>query len=657
MADIVKQILAKPIQLADQVTKVADEANSFKQDCADIKSKTEKLAALLRQAARASNDLYQRPTKRIIEDTEQVLEKALSIVSKCRANGLVKRVFTIIPAAAFRKMTSLLENSIGDVSWLLRVSASANERGDEYLGLPPIAANEPILCLIWEQIAILYTGSSDERSDAAASLVSLAQDNDRYGKLIIEEGGVGPLLKLLKEGKLEGQENAAKAIGLLGRDPESVEHMVHAGVCSVFAKILKEGLMKVQSVVAWAVAELVSHYPKCQDLFQQHNIVRLLVSHLAFETVQEHIKYAIVSKATSIHAVVLASNNNSNVNKANEDDGKIRVPHPLGNNKSNQMHDVITTTMSMKGLTKTPQENLVNGVNRTLNQLSKINGNSNVMKQNHVNHLHQNTVCSTGASNKGRENEDPATKAYMKAMAARALWKLAKGNSSICRSITESRALLCFAVLLDKGTDDVKYNSSMSIMEITAVAEQDADLRRSAFKPNTTACKAVVDQLLRIIEKGDSDLLIPCINAIGNLARTFRATETRIISPLVKLLDEREPLISKEAALALTKFACSDNYLHKDHSKAIINAGGTKHLIQLVYFGEQKVQSPALLLLCYIALHVPDSEALAQAEVLTVLEWASKHAYLSQHEKVERLLQEANSRLELYQSRGSRGFH
>ncbi|KAK4733340.1 hypothetical protein R3W88_007601 [Solanum pinnatisectum] len=662
MADIVKQILAKPIQLADQVTKVADEANSFKQDCADIKSKTEKLTALLRQAARASNDLYQRPTKRIIEDTEQVLEKALSIVSKCRANGLVKRVFTIIPAAAFRKMTSLLENSIGDVSWLLRVSASANERGDEYLGLPPIAANEPILCLIWEQIAILYTGSLDERSDAAASLVSLAQDNDRYGKLIIEEGGVGPLLKLLKEGKLEGQGNAAKAIGLLGRDPESVEHMVHAGVCSVFAKILKEGPMKVQSVVAWAVAELVSHYPKCQDLFQQHNIVRLLVSHLAFETVQEHIKYAIVSKATSIHAVVLASNNNSNVNKANEDDGKIHVPHPLGNNKSNKMHNVITTTMSMKGLTNTPQENLVNGVNQTLNQLSKINGNSNVMKQNHVNHLqhqhqHQNSVCSTGASNKGRENEDPATKAYMKAMAARALWKLAKGNSSICRSITESRALLCFAVLLDKGTDDVKYNSSMSIMEITAVAEQDADLRRSAFKPNTTACKAVVDQLLRIIEKGDSDLLIPCINAIGNLARTFRATETRIISPLVKLLDEREPLISKEAALALTKFACSDNYLHKDHSKAIINAGGTKHLIQLVYFGEQKVQSPALLLLCYIALHVPDSEALAQAEVLTVLEWASKHAYLSQHEKVERLLQEANSRLELYQSRGSRGFH
>nr|GLL19157.1 uncharacterized protein LOC109167727 [Ipomoea trifida]GMC57421.1 putative armadillo-type fold protein [Ipomoea batatas] len=599
MADLVKQILAKPIQLADQVTKTADEASSFKQECADIKSKTEKLAALLRQAARASNELYERPTRRIIDDTEQVLEKALALVLKCRAHGVVKRVFTLIPAAAFRKMQSHLENSIGDVSWLLRVSASADDRADEYLGLPPIAANEPILCLIWEQIAILFTGSLDDASDAAASLVSLARDNDRYGKLIIEEGGVGPLLKLLKEGKPEGQENAARAIGLLGRDEESVEQMIVAGACQVFAKILKEGPMKVQAVVAWAVSELASHYPKSQDLFAQNNVIRLLVSHLAFETVQEHSKYAIVSKATSIHAVVLASNKPANENlnlKVLEDDEMKKITNPLGN------------------------------------------------------------------GNKGREFEDPATKAYMKAMSARALWHLAKGNSSICRSITESRALLCFAVLLEKGPEDVQYNSAMAVMEITAVAEKDPDLRRSAFKPNSPACKAVVDQLLRIIEKADSekadsDLLMPCIISVGNLARTFRATETRMISPLVKLLDEREAEVSKEAAIALTKFASSDNYLRLDHSKAIIGAGGAKHLVQLVYFGEQLVQSSALVLLCNIAMHVPDSEDLAQAEVLTVLEWASKQANLCHDEMVETLLHEAKSRLELYQSRGSRGFH
>ncbi|KAI3451440.1 hypothetical protein Pfo_008105 [Paulownia fortunei] len=649
MGDLVKQILAKPIQLTDQVIKAADDAATFKQECAELKSKTEKLAGLLRQAARASNDLYERPTRRIIDDTEQVLEKALALVLKCRGHGLMKRVFTIIPTAAFRKMSSQLENSIGDVSWLLRVSASADDRDDEYLGLPPIAANEPILYLIWEQIAILYTGSVDDRADAAASLVSLARDNDRYGKLIIEEGGVGPLLKLVKEGKLEGQENAARAIGLLGKDPESVEHMIHAGVCSVFAKILKEGPMKVQAVVAWAVSELAAHYPKCQDLFAQHNIIRLLVSHLAFETVQEHSKYAVVSKATSMHAaVVLASSNTTNagpddsVMKGNDlDDDKSPIPHPLGNKHPNKMYNVVTSTMSIKGS---------NGVKNP----AQTNGN-NGGKVNSVHH--HPSLSLSGASNRAREMEEPATKAYIKAMAARALWHLAKGNSPICRSITESRALLCFAVLLEKGPAEVQFNSAMALMEITAVAEEDAELRRSAFKPNSPACKAVVDQLYGVIEKADSELLVPCIKAIGNLARTFKATETRMISPLVKLLDEREAEVSREACIALTKFACTENYLHLDHSKAIIGAGGAKHLVQLVYFGEQIVQSCALILLCYIAMHVPDSEELARAEVLTVLEWASKQASMMQVEDVENLLPEAKGKLELYQSRGSRGYH
>ncbi|KAB5556785.1 hypothetical protein DKX38_007694 [Salix brachista] len=659
MADLVKQILAKPIQLADQVIKVADEASSFKQECGELKSKTEKLAALLRQAARASSDLYERPARRIIEDTDQVLDKALTLVIKCRANGLMKRVFTIIPAAAFRKMASQLENSIGDVSWLLRVSASADDRDDEYLGLPPIAANEPILCLIWEQIAILYTGSVDDRSDAAASLVSLARDNDRYGKLIIEEGGVPPLLKLLKEGKLDGQENAARAIGLLGRDPESVEHMIVDGVCSVFAKVLKEGPMKVQVVVAWAVSEFAANYPKCQDLFAQHNIIRLLVSHIAFETVQEHSKYAIVSKATSIHALVIASNNSnvsSDVNKQVVDEDQIRIPHPTGNKSPNQMHNVVANTMAMNAATKRPLQKPGANTNGAAHlNVAKSNGGNN-LKQNYQPH-HQRNHSISGVSVKGRDLEDPATKASMKAVAARALWHLAKGNSPICRSITESRALLCFAVLLEKGPEDVQYNCAMALMEITAVAEKDADLRRSAFKPNSPACKAVIDQMLKSIEKADSELLIPCITAIGNLARTFRATETRMISPLVKLLDEREAEVSRAAAIALTKFAGRENYLHLDHSKAIISAGGAKHLIQLVYFGEQIVQLSALHLLCCIALHVPDSEELAQAEVLTVLEWASKQSFIVQDETLETLLPEAKSRLELYQSRGSRGFH
>ncbi|KAK1633118.1 hypothetical protein QYE76_007433 [Lolium multiflorum] len=620
--DDLKQILARPIQLSDQVIKTSDEAYTFRQECTDLKSKVERLATLLRQAARA--DLYERPARRIFDDTEKALDKALALVDKCRAHGLVRRVFTIIPAGSFKKMSNQLDNSTGDLSWLLRVSASASsdDFDDAHIGLPPIAQNEPILFLIWEQIAVLYTGDLDARADAAASLVSLARDSDRYSKLIIEEDGVPPLLRLVKEGRPEGQESAALAIGLLGRDPECVEQIVLAGACAAFAKVLKDGPMKVQAMVAWAVSELAANHPKCQDAFAQHNVIRLLVGHLAFETVQEHSKYAITSKL-SIHSVVM---DKKNIN-------------------GGAMPDLLSAGTASPAA-KTEMHSLV-----MQSTMAAAKSSSTGSKQ------HSSTSLS-GSTARGRELEDPETKAYMKANAAKALWQLAKGNAAICKSITESRALLCFAVLLDKGEGDVQYNSAMALMEICAVAEQNSDLRRSAFKPTSPAARAVVDQLLRVVDKAEyDDLLVPCIVSLGCLSRTFRATETRIIAPLVKLLDEREADVSREAAMALTKFACTDNYLRVDHSKAIIEAGGAKHLVQLVYFGEQAVQLAALTLVCYIAQSVPDSEELAQAEILTVLEWASKQAYMMQDPTIETLLPEAKIRLELYQSRGAKAYY
>ncbi|XP_051133492.1 uncharacterized protein LOC127253098 isoform X2 [Andrographis paniculata] len=631
MGDLVKEILVKPIQYADEVVKLADGAISFRQDCLEVKAKTEKLVGLLRQAARASGDLYERPTRRIIDDTEQVLDKALTLVLKCRASG-IRRIFTIIPAAAFRKISQQLENSIGDVSWLLRVSTPADARDDDYLGLPPIAANEPILCLIWEQIAVLCSGAVEERTDAAASLVSLARDNDRYGKLIIEEGGLGPLLKLAKEGKAEGQENVARAIGLLGKDPESVEQIVNAGVCQVFAKILKEGHMKVQVVVAWAVSEMAANHRKCQDHFLQNNTIQLLVSHLAFETIPEHHKYAIAKrKHTSIHHVLAANSESAaaDVTPAAADDSlKTQISHPMGGFAApTQMHNIATNAMAMKDT-----------------------------RQHHQQHHHRHHALS-GDSIKGRELEDPATKAEMKIMAARALRYLCAGNVAVCRSITESRALLCFSVLLEKGAEDVRYHSAMALMEITAVAEKEEILRRSAFKPTALAAKAVVDQFLIVIQKEDPDLLIPSIQSIGNLARTFRASDTRFIGPLVGLLDDREPEITCEAAVALGKFSGPGNFLNIVHSKSIINDGGIKFLVPLVYFGEQMVQIPSFILLCYLAMNVPDSEVLAKEDVLIVIEWATKQSNLMQDKDLEALAYEGKKRLELYQSRASKGYY
>ncbi|KAI3502343.1 hypothetical protein L1887_30377 [Cichorium endivia] len=218
MADIVKQITARPIQLADKIIKEADFACSYKQECADIKCKTQHLGGLLRQVARANN-VCERPARVIIDDTEKNIDKTLRLVFKCQANRL-RRMFIIISPEASRISSQCIEYSLSDVSWLLRISTPGTYNCYEGLEVPYIAANQPALCWIWEQIATLCCGTVDDRAEAAATLLSMARQCERYRGCIIEEGGMPPLLKLAREDRVEGQQSAIRAIRLLNGDPE-----------------------------------------------------------------------------------------------------------------------------------------------------------------------------------------------------------------------------------------------------------------------------------------------------------------------------------------------------------------------------------------------------------------------------------------------------
>ena len=212
---------------------------------------------------------------------------------------------------------------------------------------------------------------------------------------------------------------------------------------------------------------------------------------------------------------------------------------------------------------------------------------------------------------------------HMKAMAAKALRELAKGNSSICKGITNSKRFLRFADLLEIQDREVRLNSLMVLIEITSVAEMDSSLRRhSAFKCKSPVFKAIVNQFHKLIEEnGDTVLLIPYITLIGNLARSVRASDTSMIEQMVKLLGHRDPEVLREAIVALTKFASPCNYLHIDHSRAIVEAGAARRLIELSSLGCE-IRIPALELLICIAVHVPEKE-----QVMEVLECASKQPF------------------------------
>ncbi|XP_058005477.1 uncharacterized protein LOC110673544 [Hevea brasiliensis] len=521
--------------------------------------------------AHTRSEFYERPVHRIIDETEQVLYNAHSLVLKCCNNGFIKRPLVIIPAADFRKVPSQLESSAANACCSWAYYFVVNDQPGINISLPPIAANNPILGWIGGYISMLYYCSPDDRYNA---------------KLIVDEVGIVPLLKLLKEGRIEEQVIAAKTIGTLGCNSETIQPIIDAGVCLVFAKIL------VQAEVAWPISQLVANCPQCRDIFAQHNIIRLLVEHLAFET--DHVQNVVVmNNATSVLAIVMA---------------------------------------------------------KTRLDMSKAIDECNNDKPYHGRSPHQ--ANSSLPSFEGDDLEDPNVKAHIKAMVARALLQLAKGNSSICCSITEWRAMTSFAVLLEKGTEDVQYSSAMALMEITEVAEQDTVLRRSAFKPSSPACKEVVDQLVKVIERQDTNLLIPSKLSEGSphseLIENARLLRVRGYSfaRLIRHLSESEAEICREALIALRKFACTENHLHLEHSQAIVDLGGVDPIIQLVGFGDKIAQVPALILLCNIALHVPNGEVLVRA--LDVIECATKQGNFTQDEMLQILIPESKSRLELY---------
>lgn len=249
----IEDLLAFPIQIAEMVRKGVEEADSFKQECADLNKKVERLVQLLRQAARFSTanaaGLYERPTRRIMVEVLKALEKALGLVKKCERSFILKRVMTITTTTDFKKVNLWLESSIGDVTWLLNISSSGDDRC-EYAGLPPIASTDPVLALVWEQVSIVHVGTPEEKADGAAYLGTLAKDNERNVKIIIEEGGVPPLLRLLKEGTVEGQEAAATTLGKLARDKQRVQDLRKEGACCVFTHIMASHSVSMKVQVA-----------------------------------------------------------------------------------------------------------------------------------------------------------------------------------------------------------------------------------------------------------------------------------------------------------------------------------------------------------------------------------------------------------------------
>ncbi|KAJ8438533.1 hypothetical protein Cgig2_024622 [Carnegiea gigantea] len=588
--------LSYPIVLSDRIRKAVSEAVLFKAECTEVGKQVDRLSTMLRSAVRTATisaaQIYDRPLHRISVDVTRNLNRALTLVNKCRRRSFFHRVVNIVGAADFRKIFSLLDASIGDMRWLLSILDGDDDGGGKggcgpVLSLPPIASNDPILSWVWSFIATVQMGQLSDRIEAANELAALAQDNDRNKKMIVEEGGIPPLLKLLKEGSSsDAQIAAASALYYLSNDEDRVRRIVGYVGVPLIVQVLTDSPMRVQINVANLIARM-AEYDVAKEEFARENVIGPLVSLLSFETFDDEFDHKRVNSQSctqSFHSIV-------QINK--EKEKKEWRDYPIGSNKHR--------------------------LSSSYSSFSSEGGSSR----------------GGGHTRKERENESPEVKTELKISCAKALWMLAKDSISNSRRITETKGLLCLAKLIEKEKGELQKNCLMAIMEITSAAESNPDLRRSAFKTNSPPAKAVVEQLLRVIkESSDPTLQTAAVKSIGSLSRTFPAKETRVICPLVDQLNNKDPEVATEAAIALGKFASSENFLCHEHSKAIIEFNGVLPLLRFLRVSE-RAQVHGLTLLCYLAINGSDNEALEQARVLTALEGVDRAVFAQQPERRE----------------------
>ncbi|GKA52800.1 ARM repeat protein interacting with ABF2 [Tanacetum coccineum] len=515
---------------------------------------------MLRAAVSLSTS-YDRPLRRIFSDVTANLHRSFKLVKKCRRRSFIRRFFTVVTVNDFKKIFNLIDGSIGDMTWLLSLSDGV------VLSLPPICANDPILAWVWSYISSLYLLNDLEvKIEVARELTSLARDSDRNKKVIVEEGGVVPLLKMMKEESVEGRIASANAIFCLVNERVRARVVFVEHGVGVILSAFRSGSILVQIEVVKVIGRLCEFDSVCQEAFARENVIGMLVTLLAIDMFDD------------------------------DDDGK---GNKLLRRSIGSAVEIDRKVDRDRGLAMSSSYS---------NKLGDLSSGNSIWFRNR----------------KESKNEVSKLILEFKTSCSGALWMLARGNVENCRKITETKGLLCLAKLIEREKGELQINCLMTVLEITNAAENNPDIRRAAFKTNSPAAKAITEQLIRLVNQSDNPVIkIPAIRAIGHLARTFPARQTQVIGPLVKQFSHRNVEVATESVIALGKFTSPDNFLCAEHSKTVVEFEGVQPLMRLLRGGE-RTQYHALVLLCYLSLHAGSSETFQQARLLTALEGADK---------------------------------
>ncbi|KAI3747330.1 hypothetical protein L6452_09784 [Arctium lappa] len=124
-----------------------------------------------------------------------------------------------------------------------------------------------------------------------------AHHNDCNKKIIVEEGGIPPLLKLLKEASSpESQIVAAIALFNLGNNQERARLISdELGVSIIVQAFGRKSPIRVRIAIAKLIGRMSEFDPVSQEGFGRENVIQPLVTMLSFETFVDDDKLESVS--------------------------------------------------------------------------------------------------------------------------------------------------------------------------------------------------------------------------------------------------------------------------------------------------------------------------------------------------------------------------
>ncbi|XP_040944312.1 uncharacterized protein [Gossypium hirsutum] len=270
--------------LGEDVSLEINESNSYKVECGELGKRVSQLLQLLSDLliTTAPTPLYLRPINCMVAKLKGHFEAARRIVCNCKHRNLIWRLFASRIAAEFEELFHVLDGFIGEMEWVVRLYEAllrnglklAQTRGGCFKTVDRMSPTASV----WSCIATVEMGSSlDDRIEAVNHLASLVRH--KHKDIIVEEGGVDSLMKLLKENcPLVANIAAANTLCLLAN--EDNEGTIMNEMVSTFIKSLsKTSPISKQTQTADLVASIAERNPesKQHDLIRENIIWQLVI--------------------------------------------------------------------------------------------------------------------------------------------------------------------------------------------------------------------------------------------------------------------------------------------------------------------------------------------------------------------------------------------